>query len=467
MPETPLTITDAAAQLRDGTTTSVELTSSMLSVADQLDPQLGTFITRYPEAAMEAAAVADAELAAGDDRGPLHGIPIGVKDIIACKEGPTTGQSVIYDPDWYAGQDAPVVARLRTAGAVIVGKTTTMEYACGFPDASKPYPVPRNAWDPETWPGGSSSGSGSGVAAGMFLGALGTDTGGSVRMPASYSGISGMKQTYGLVPKNGCYPLGVTNDHIGPMARSAADCAEMLKVMAGYDPGDPSCIPGVTAEDYPALLDGDLSGLTVGVARQDHLDQPFNDPALEGCFEAAVAVLEEAGATVVEVVLPYYDEAVTVGLVCATTEAYAYHSQHLKTRWADYGRPTRDLLGQGALTTGADYAQALKARRIICAAAAELFATVDLVVTPSTATGAFRLDELTWETAWKTWFMQYWNVVGYPALSVPMGFTAGGLPLGLQLVGAPMADALVMRAGDAYQQHTSFHLTAPAAVVPA
>lgn len=464
-PDRPLTITDAAARLRDGTTTSVELTSSMLAVADQLDPLLGTFISRYPETALEAAAKADAELADGVDRGPLHGIPLGVKDIIAAKEGPTTAQSVVYDPEWWAGEDAPVVERLREAGMVIVGKTTTMEYACGFPDPSKPYPVPRNAWDPDTWPGGSSSGSGSGVAAGMFLGALGTDTGGSVRMPASYSGISGMKQTYGLVPKNGCYPLGVTNDHIGPMARSARDCAELLKVMAGDDPGDPSCLPGVTADDYPGTLDGDLSGLTIGVDRANHLGLDFNDPALEGCFESAAAVLEEAGATVVDVTLPFYDEAVTVGLVCATTEAFAYHSRWLRSRWTDYGRPTRDLLGMGALNTSIDYAQALKARRVIRAAAVDLFSGLDLVITPSTATGACRLDELEWDTVWRTWFMQYWNTVGYPALSVPMGFTGGGLPLGLQIAGRPLEDGLVLRAGDAYQLATDFHLQVPTPVL--
>ncbi|MCA9847480.1 MAG: amidase, partial [Dehalococcoidia bacterium] len=228
MTEIPLTITEAGEAIRAGKLTSLELTEACLERADYLDGRLGVFITRMTDTALAAAKQADADFAAGVDRGPLQGIPIGVKDIIATKDAPTTAQSMVLDPAWGEGQDAPVVARLREAGAVIVGKTSTMEFAIGMPDASKPFPVPRNPWNPETWPGGSSSGSGAGVAAGLFLGALGTDTGGSVRIPAAFCGITGMKQTHGLVPKAGCAPLGYSLDHIGPMTRSARDAAAML-----------------------------------------------------------------------------------------------------------------------------------------------------------------------------------------------------------------------------------------------
>ena len=460
----PITITDAAAALRDGTITSVELTERALRAADALDPTLGTYLDRYDETALAAAAAADASLTSGIDRGPLHGIPLGVKDIIACAEGTTTAQSVVHDPAWWVGQDAPVVARLRLAGAVITGKASTCEYAIGLPDADKPFPVPANPWDPTTWPGGSSSGSGSGVAAGLFLGALGTDTGGSVRMPASYCGISGLKQTYGLVPKSGCYPLGVTLDHIGPMARSAADCAAMLDVMAGFDPSDPSMIPGVDADDYVGALTGDLSGLTIGVDRVNHLGKAANDPTLDATFESAVAVLQEAGARVVEVTLPYYAELASATMITMQVEAFSYHQRDLASRYTDYGRYTRPMIVGGALLTAADYAAAQKVRRIAKAALSSLYETVDLVVTPTCGTGSPALDGLSFDGLIDTIFTMYWNPVGNPALSVPMGFTDAGLPLGLQIAGRPLEDGLVLRAGDAYQRLTDFHLRQPPVV---
>lgn len=460
----PITITDAAAALRDGSTTSVELTERAQRAADVLDGTLGTFITRYDETALEAAQRADELLAAGNDLGPLHGIPLGIKDIIACAEGPTTGQSVVHDPAWFAGHDAPVVARLRAAGAVITGKATTCEYAIGLPDASKPFPVPANPWDPTTWPGGSSSGSGSGVAAGLFLGALGTDTGGSIRMPASYCGISGLKQTYGLVPKSGCYPLGVTLDHIGPMARSARDCAAMLTAIAGFDPTDPSMIPGVEGADYMSALTGDLSGVTVGIDRVNHLGRTANDPRLGPTFEAAIAVLQEAGARVVEVILPYYAELTTVTMATLQVEAFAYHQRNLAERYTDYGRFTRPMIAGGSLLTAADYAAAQKVRRIAKSALTALYETVDLIATPTCGTGSPSLHDLSIDGLMETIFTSYWNPVGNPALSVPMGFTDAGLPLGLQIAGRPLEDSLVLRAGDAYQRLTEFHLRQPPVV---
>ncbi|MFN0030099.1 MAG: amidase [Acidimicrobiales bacterium] len=463
-PGVPLTIAEAAQQLRSGQLTSVALTGACFEVADRLDAKLGTYIVRYQDTALAAAKVADEELSAGVDRGPLHGIPIGIKDIIACQEGQTTANSVVFDPGWCAGSDAPVVARLRDAGAVITGKLTTMEYACGLPDASKPYPVPRNPWDVATWPGGSSSGSGSGVASGMFLGALGTDTGGSVRMPAAFCGITGMKQTYGLVPKVGCLPLGVTLDHIGPMTRSAADAAAMLTVMAGWDlrdPPDPSLRPGVVAKDYVAALTGDLSGVTIGVDRAQFLDNPLDDPYLPACFEAAVEVLARAGATVVEVTVPLVEELGTACLVTAMTEAFAFHLPNMQSRWGDYGAGMRASVGQGALFSAADYAQAQKVRRIGAARLAELYRQVDLVVTPTACAGAPVLEGIEWDSFWKILYTGYWNSVGVPSLSVPMGFTVGGMPLGLQLNGRPFEDDVVLRAGDAFQRLTAHHLQVP------
>ncbi|MCC6435266.1 MAG: amidase [Acidimicrobiales bacterium] len=461
MAEVPLTIADAAAALRAGELTSVALTEACYAMADRLDAELGTYITRYDETALAAAAVADEELAAGIDKGPLHGIPIGIKDIIACREGQTTANSVVFDADWYAGADAPVVARLRAAGAVITGKVTTMEYAIGLPDATKPYPIPRNPWDTARWPGGSSSGSGSGVAAGLFLGALGTDTGGSVRMPAAFCGITGMKQTYGLVPKAGCLPLGVTLDHIGPMTRSAADAAAMLSVMAGFDPADPSMPPGVEGGDYAAALTGDLSGLRIGVDRVHHLGMAGADPDLETRLDAAVADLEAAGATVVEVELPLFEEMMTACMLTMCVEAFSFHQRWMQTRWSDYGFGMRSFVGIGATYTAADYAQAQKVRRIGAAKLAELLGTVDLLAMPTTAAGAPVLDGISVESFLGIIFTQYWNPVGCPTIAVPMGLGRSGLPLSLSIAGKPFADALVLRAADAFQRRSAHHLLTP------
>lgn len=285
-------------------------------------------------------------------------------------------------------------------------------------------------------------------------------------MPAAFCGISGMKQTYGIVPKSGCLPLGVTLDHIGPMARSAADCAAMLEVMAGFDPSDPSMLPGVAAGGYVAGLSGDLTGVTVGVDRASHLGHEGEGPAVGPAFEAAVAALVAAGATVVDVALPLYTEVTTACIYTMCAEAFAFHRPNLSGRWPDFGRGMRGFVGQGALLTAADYAQVLKVRRIGKAALDEVFTSVDLVVSPTTAVGATRHDELTWEALMGAIFTPYWDSVGCPALAVPMGFTAGGLPLSLQIGGRALEDGLVLRAGDAFQRLTDHHLQVPALSTP-
>jgi aspartyl-tRNA(Asn)/glutamyl-tRNA(Gln) amidotransferase subunit A len=458
---TPTTIHEAGIALRAGSLTSTELVTACLQLADRLDPVLGTYLARFDETALAAAAQADADFAAGIDRGPLQGIPLGIKDIISTAEGPTTAQSLILDPAWgEAIGDAPVVARLRAAGAVITGKLSTMEFACGMPDATKPFPVPRNAWNADTWPGGSSSGTGSGVASGMVLGGLGTDTGGSIRLPASYSGISGLKATFGRVPKSGCAPLGYSFDNIGPMARSAWDCAAMLAVLAGYDPSDACCL-NVPVDDYLGALDGALDGLTIGVERAHHLYGELVDPALPEVFEAAVKLLETAGAKVTEVAIPLYQELTDSTMLGWPGEAGAYHLNDLQTRWNDFGAATRMVIVSGVLMTSVDYAQCQRVRRVGQKQVAGLMEQVDLIVTPTTATGAPLIANLDFASLISSIFTPIWNATGNPALSVPMGFTASGLPLGLQIIGRPLEEATVLRAGDAYQRLTDWHLRLP------
>jgi aspartyl-tRNA(Asn)/glutamyl-tRNA(Gln) amidotransferase subunit A len=460
-----LTLSEVSAAIHTGATTSSSLTAALLEKADRLDPLLGTYLARFDESALAAAAELDAELANGQDRGPLHGVPIAIKDIIATDDGPTTAQSLILDPAWSDQGDAPVVARLRAAGAVIIGKTSTMEFACGCPDATKPFPVPRNPWDTTTWPGGSSSGTGSGVAAGLFYGGLGTDTGGSIRCPAAFCGITGHKPTFGLVPKSGCTPLGYSYDHIGPMARSAEDCALMLEVMAGFDASD------LTSSKRPlspplSSLTGDLQGVRVGVDRSLQDRFPV-DPALPECFEAAIGVLADAGATIVDITLPHYEALTSATMNGWPAEALANHRQDLQTRWLDYGRPTRAVLAAGALVSGNDYVQAQRVRTVGVQAMKVLFESCDVVITPTAGVGALPIEGLDFASVIASVFTPVWNAVGFPALSAPMGFTAAGLPLGLQIAALPFADAVALSVAAGYQHHSDWHLRQPQLTEPA
>jgi aspartyl-tRNA(Asn)/glutamyl-tRNA(Gln) amidotransferase subunit A len=463
--ELPLTLTDAAAALRTGELTSTELVGGALARADALDEQLGVYVTRFDDYALERAAQADADFAAGVDHGPLQGIPVGVKDILAMQEGPTTAQSLILDPAWGADRDAIVVERLKAAGAVITGKLTTMEFAIGLPDPEKPFPLPRNPWNTDTWPGGSSSGTGAGVAAGLFLAGIGTDTGGSIRIPAAFCGVSGLMPTFGRVPNAGCAPLGYSLDHIGPLARSARDCGAMLGAFAGPDPRDPYAVEE-PVPDFLAGLAGDVSlaGLRVGVDRVNTLAGEHDDPATAEVFEAAVAQLAALDATVVELTIPYYAEVVAALMITMVSEAFAYHRQDMRERWGDYGAATRPFVGAGALFSGADYVQAQRVRRVAQRALAGVFADVDLIATPTAAQVSPSYDELKdrgTRGVMQSIHTPYWDAVGNPALVVPMGFNAGGLPLSLQLAARPFEEALLVRAGDAYQQATDWHLRVP------
>ncbi len=455
----PWTIETAGAALRAGEVTSVQLVTEAQAAADQLDEQMGTWLARFNETALARAAEADAELAAGNDRGPLHGIPLGIKDIIATDEGPTTAQSLILPPEWGEQGDGPVITRLREAGAVIMGKTTTMEFAIGRPDFSKPFPIPRNPWNLDRWTGGSSSGTGNGVASGQILGGLGTDTGGSVRLPAAYNGISGHKPTFGLVPKSGCVPLGMTYDHIGPMARSAWDCAAMLNVMAGADSTDRTTVER-PATDYLAALDLDLSGLTVGVVANASIGQASHEATI-AVFDEAVGALAGAGATVTQVEVPLYGELANGAFLALQAEAFAWHRDHLAARWSDYGRPTRLTIAHGALISAGDLVQIERVRQVARRKVVETMdaAGVDVLLSPTTGYAATPFTGADPKALFtKALHTPAWNSTGSPALSVPMGFDPDHLPLGLQIIGRPFADDTVLAVGHQYQQLTDWHV---------
>lgn len=454
----PVTICEAVKALRDGVLGAAELTEAMLTRADELDGRLGTYVTRMDESARRAAEQADKALASGSDGGPLLGVPIGVKDVVVTGDAHTSAQSAVKDPRTDGLREAPVVRSLREAGAIVIGKTTTMEYAIGLPDFDQPFPFPRNPWSLDRWAGGSSSGTANGLAGGLFLGGIGTDTGGSIRLPAAWCGITGLKPTFGRVPKNGVIPLALSYDTVGPMARDARDCALLLSVIARRDPGDPDSSPR-PVDDYLAALvqGGDLSGLRVGVdVALLEAGGPSNEPGR--LCRAAVEVLADAGADLIEISLPYYREMKAATEIGVPAEALAYYRSLLQLRWQEFGGATRMAIGSAALTTAADYVQTQRVRKAGRKALKQMFSRVDVVVTQICTLTATPVDALAWDEVLEAMQTAYWNASGYPAISVQVGLTSSGLPAGLQIAGKCFDEATVLRVAHAYQERTDHHL---------
>jgi aspartyl-tRNA(Asn)/glutamyl-tRNA(Gln) amidotransferase subunit A len=456
------TLVADAARLRAGETTSVELVTESLAKIHATNDQLGAFVTVCDETALAAAAAADADFAAGIDRGPLQGLPLAIKDIISTQEAPTTANSRILPPGWGDGVDAPVVARLRAAGGVVVGKSTTSEFAIGLPDPDTGFLVPRNPWNLDHSPAGSSSGTGIAVAAGIVAGGLGTDTGGSVRSPASMNGHTGLKVTFGRVPKSGVVPLGYSLDSVGPMARSAMDCAALLSVMAGYDASDPDAAD-VPVPDFVAALHGSVEGMRIGMPLPYFYDDPALDPEVRDAVGAALDVLAGLGSSVAETTAlddaKLAKEANTITLV---GEAMAYHAIDLQQRWDLYGCHTRIVLARGAMYSAADFAQAQRFRRAFRRKVAAVLSEFDVLITPTSAAPAPRRDEMTPEKMLVgPSFTGPWNFTGLPAVAVPCGFSTSGLPLSMQIVGRPFAEATVLKVADAFQRRTDWHLRMP------
>jgi aspartyl-tRNA(Asn)/glutamyl-tRNA(Gln) amidotransferase subunit A len=457
----PQTIQEAAAALRAGDVSSVALTEASLARVHDLNDTVGAFILVTDDIALEGARQADADFAAGVDRGPLQGIPFALKDILATKDAPTTANSLVLDPKWGEGYDSVTTERVRDAGAVLTGKLVLSEFALGQPDPEKPFPIPRNPWALDRTPGGSSSGTGIAVATGMVLGGIGTDTGGSVRFPAAYCGHTGLKVSYGRVPKWGCAPLGYTLDSIGPMARSSWDCAAILNVIAGHDPRDVTASE-VPADDYLVGIEDGVRGLKIGVPTEYFFDHPAIDPEQKASTEAVIAQLRDLGAEVIEVRLPHSAEAKEANTMTMLIEAFSYHRMDMATRWTDYGKGVRNMIGRGALLNAADYVQAQRFRSYYAKEAAKVMAQVDVLITPTVIEPAQVTAEM--DMTKRMTMPSYsgpFNLLGYPGLAIPSGFSSGGLPLSTQIVGAPFAEALVLRAGHAYQQVTDFHLQAP------
>lgn len=368
-----------------------------------------------------------------------------MKDNLATAEGPATAQSPVHDPHWWYGLDAPAVARLRGAGAVVLGKTTMAEYAMGRPDPAHTFPVPRNPWDPERWTGGSSTGNGAGIASGLFLGALGSDTSGSVRLPAALCGATGLKTTFGLLPTDGCVPLSPSQDVLGPMAVTAVDCGLLLDAMTGRPRS-------------AATADG-VRGLRIGVP-YGLLDVPGVTGACRTAFHEALRSLCELGAEVREFELPEFGGLLAVNAVTMLAEAFAAHGERLAADWDGHGRSFRRLAAAGGLLPAHLYVRAQHTRERLTAQLLERMdgpGGVDLIATPTWPAPArpYAQEAAPGEELNLT---AVWNPTGFPALALPMGADPDGLPLSPQLAGRPRSEHTLIAAGDAYQRATTWHL---------
>lgn len=450
-----LTIAEAAGLLRERQTTSVALTEACLARIEAVEPRLNAFITVTADEALEQARAADGELAHGYDRGPLHGIPVAVKDLCATKGIRTTAGSRILE-DWIPEEDATVVTRLKEAGAVILGKLNLHEFAYGVTSNNAFFGAVRNPWDPERHPGGSSGGSGAAVAARMCFAAIGSDTGGSIRIPAALCGTVGLMPTYGLVSRAGVVPLSWSLDHIGPLARTVEDAALFLNQTQGYDPADPGSAHHEPVDATAELGEG-ISGLRIGVARSQfqHVEAD-----VAAAVEVALDTLRSLGAIVEDIAIPMLDEGLNLSVLGA--EAAAYHAQWLRERPGDYSDEVRALLMRGLAVPAFVYLNDLRLRREFTAQVRDIMRRYDAIATPTcpavacpiaeTGSGVYRYAALTGP----------WDHTGQPVISVPCGFGDAGMPVGISFAGRPFEEARICRIAHAYERATKWHTLAPA-----
>jgi aspartyl-tRNA(Asn)/glutamyl-tRNA(Gln) amidotransferase subunit A len=461
-----LALVEVAAKIQRREVSPVEATRAALDRIAALDGTLNAFVTILGERALDEAKRAEAEIAGGTYRGPLHGVPVSIKDLFFTEGIRTTAGSRVF-ADYVPDEDATIVRRLRAAGAIIIGKTNMLEfaYAAVHPDFG---PTP-NPWDLRRSSSGSSSGSAVAVAAGMGYGSIGSDTGGSIRLPAAYCGIVGLKPTYGRVSRHGAVPVSWSCDHIGPMTRTVADCAAMLGAIAGEDERDTTSAR-VPVPDYRAALGQGLAGKRIGIA-DAYLRQHVDSEVLR-LVESAIAEFERLGAAVVELSPPPPSDAVPALLAILTPEATVYHLPYLRERSQDYSQAVRERLELGAITPAVSYIQGQRVRRRFTDDFLAAMADVDLMAMPTGPTAATPLegDLVTSEEADPALlaalinFTGPFDLTGFPAISIPCGFTSGGLPVGLQLVGKPFTESSLLAAAHAYEQATDWHQRLPTAV---
>jgi aspartyl-tRNA(Asn)/glutamyl-tRNA(Gln) amidotransferase subunit A len=455
---TQLSLAEASRAIAAGTLSSVALTEAYLARIAALDGELHSYVLVLTDEALAAARAADAELKAGRLRGALHGIPIGLKDIYKTKGIRTAAGSRVYETH-VPSEDAETWVRLKNAGAVLLGKQETHEFAIGGPDFTLPFPPARNPWNTAHYPAGSSSGSAAAVGAGLCAAAMGSDTGGSIRGPAAYCGLAGLKPTYGRVSRRGVFPLSYSLDHCGPLTRTVEDCALMMQVLAGHDPLDPASAD-VPVPDYGKALTDRLDGLRIGVVRHFHekdavagfgRDSTPSAAYIEK-FDAACHTLEGLGARLADIQLSPLVDYADANRVIMLSEAYALHEKDFRERPQLFGRHMFARIGLGAFLSAADYVEAMRQRRELCAELAKAYDSVDIIVSANATGPAPKIDMVgTFSTFTRASYTAPYNLTGSPALSVPIGFESG-LPLAFQIVGKPFDEAGVLRTGHAFER---------------
>jgi len=456
---TALPPTGLAGRIARGEIGSLEATDAFLERIDRIDSRVRSYITVAAERAREQAREADEELAHGRSLGPLHGLPIALKDNIDTAGMRTTVGSAFFAQN-VPDRDAGIARRLREAGAVLLGKVTMHEFAYGATNQNPHHGECRNPWDLDRIPGGSSGGSGAAVGAGLCAAAIGTDTGGSVRIPAALNGVTGLRPTTGRVSTRGVFPITWTFDAPGPLARSVEDAALVLSVIAGHDPEDPVSVDR-PVDDVMAGIDTGLDGLRIGVPRNFFFDGVDADVA--GRVRDAAKVLARSGAAVEEIELPGAEQADETTIPMIWAEAYAIHRRRIEEQPEIFGEDVLRRLLLGRDVAGSHYAACRQWSRQWLRSVELAFRDIDLILTPVTETTAPRAEdaEMIATTRRLTRLTYAWSLAGLPSASLPCGFDASGLPIGVQLAAAPFEEATVVRAGAAYQRETDWHLREP------
>ena len=451
--------------IRSREVSPVELVEACLARIEQTEPTLNSFITLMPEQARSAARRAEDEISRGNYRGPLHGIPVGLKDLFNTAGVKTTSGTRIYD-NFVPDEDCTVATRFGQAGAILLGKLNMHPLAFGPTGENGDYGHMHNPWNPERITGGSSGGSGSAAAAGQCTITMGTDTGGSVRIPAALCGIVGLKPTYGRVSRAGLTPLSWCLDHPGPMVRTVEDAALTMNVIAGRDPRD-HATSDVPVSDYTTALTGEIRGLRIGVVRE-YFETEI-DPAVAALTQQAITVLGELGAEIVEVSLPLYEYAQPISNAILSAEATAAHRDILLSDGEKLYPQVRERLEEGLFISAAEYLRAQQARQVFCQQVAGLLEDVDLLAGPVEPVTAPNILERRIEIGGEalpavpmlTKYTRVYNITGSPAISVPCGFGPDALPVGLHLAGRNFDESTVLRAAYAYQQATDWHTRRP------
>ena len=458
---TGLTVAELADRIRTKQVSPVEVAQAFIARAEKLEPKIGAFVTPTQELALEAAEIAEAEIAAGNYKGPMHGIPVGVKDIYATAGTRTTSGSKVY-ADHVPDRDSTAVALLKQAGAYSIGKTGTVEFAFDPTGRNAHYGMPHNPWGLDRMPGGSSAGSGAGTAAGFFPVSLGTDTGGSIRIPSALCGLTGIKPTFGLTSRFGVTPLSWSMDTVGPMARSAEDAAIALNVLAGYDAADPASVRAPQV-DYTTDLNGGVRGLRIGVPKEYIGD--ILDPEQDTAFRKALSDLEDLGASVAEISIPELAWVPALAITITGVEASTIYGELARTRRDELDPSVLRRVETAFFISGERYARALRARVLFTRRMNAAFTSVDLIATPTVATpappqGTERMTIGGVQTNVREALLRdtrIFNMSRMPAVAFPTGFSADGLPLSMQLAAPAFQDALALRVAHAYQQATTWH----------